>query len=188
MLITKTNPLGIDWYIQQQQMQLHKQLMAKWALDTEDATQNALYECYGRVYRNATKDGYIAEMYAGNKQYKEVYWNDKLYAISFFGLGNPMQRATLSTANVHLVFFVNLNKIKPGIAHRADEEVRNDVETITGRFSNGFVLTSTELWLQNVLKEYPGSRRDERLKFVDMQPVHCFRLNFTISYDANKNC
>jgi hypothetical protein len=188
MNITKIDPVGLDWYIQWFQTWLHKQLMAKWGLDTEDTTQNALYECYGRAYRNATDDGYIAEVYTGGKEYKEVYWNDKLYAISFFGTDGSVDRSALSTANVHLVFFVDLSKAKPEIAHRADEEVRDEIEAITGSFVGGFVLKSIELWLQNVLKEYPGSRRDNRLKYVDMHPVHCFRLNFSITYDSNKNC
>jgi hypothetical protein len=188
MLITKTSPVGIDWYIQQFQTALHNQLMAAWDLDVNDAVENAQYECYGRAYRNRTDNGYIAEVYTGSNQYKEVYWNDQLTAISFFGLAGSISNGPLSNAEVHLVFFVNLSKIKPAILHRADEEVRTDVERITGRYSYGFVLNSTELWLQNILKEYPGSRRDDRLKYVDMHPVHCFRMNFSISYDSNKNC
>jgi hypothetical protein len=188
MVITKTSPQGLDWYIQALQISLHNQLMALWELDVNDATQNSLYQSYGRAYRNKTEDGYIAEVYTGSNEYKEVYWDDKLHCISFFGLSNNIRQNVLSTADVHLVFFANLAKLKPTITHRADEELRHDVESIIGYSYYGFVPQSTELWLENVLREYPGSTRDERLKYVDMHPVHCFRLNLQISFDSNKNC
>jgi hypothetical protein len=162
--------------------------MAKWNLDTEDETQNSKYQCYGRAYRNKTDDGYIAEVYTGSKEYREVYWDDSLNAISFFGTNGTIERTVLSSAEVHLVFFVDLSKVKPDITHRADEEVRDEIEAIVGSFTGGFVLKSIELWLENVLREYHGSRRDDRLKYVDMHPVHCFRMNLSINYDSNKNC
>jgi len=182
MLNLKDTPVGIDWHIQKAQQKLHTYLTAKWAIADKD------YECYGRAYRNKEKSGYIAEVYDANGEYKEVYWDDKLKAISFFGVGENIAYSTQSTANVHLVFFVNLKKLKPSITHRADEEIRQDVFNAFGKSSYGLVFQSFDLWLDNVLREYPGSRRDERLKYVDMHPVHCFRLNYKISFDPNKNC
>lgn len=180
MLITKTNPVGIDSYIQQFQNKLHTMLMLKW--------DNPTYHCYGRSYRNKTEDGYIAEVFTDKNEYKEVYWNDTLDAISFFGIGDSIEEQTTSTIDVHLVFFVNLKKLKPSIAHRADEEVRQDVQSVFGKGIYSFTYTSTVLYLENVLREYPGSRRDDRLKFIDMHPVHCFRFNFKLSFDPTKNC
>lgn len=182
MLITKTNPVGIDVAIQNLQTYLHKQLVSKWGLVDDN---DPLYECYGRVYRNKNDAGYIAEVYAGNNEYKEVYWNDQLKAINWFGISGEIEHDIVEKTNVHLVFFVDLSKLKPSIAHRADEEVRKDVLDIIGAGRFGFTYTGVELWLENVLKEYSGSRRDERLKAVDMHPIHCFRLNFSLSYDKN---
>lgn len=180
MLRTKTNPLGIDWYIQAVQTKMYSQLMTAWG----DVT----YECYGRVYRNKTANGYIAEAYVSGKEYKEVYWDDTLAAaISFFGIDNIKVGVT-NTADVHLVFFVDLNKVAPSITHRADEEVRKNVIDAIGKSSHGLSFESIDLWIENVLKEYPGSRRDDRLKAVDMHPVHCFRFNYTLSYNPNKIC
>ncbi|HRS66198.1 MAG TPA: hypothetical protein P5519_09985 [Spirochaetia bacterium] len=185
MLITKTNPVGIDALIQQLQTKLHTELCTAWALtDCENDQQNKYY-CYGRAYRNATANGFIAEVYTSNGEYKEVYWDDKLYAVSFFGIAAQTDRTIGSKTDVHLVYFVNTKKLKPDVTHRADEEVRLDVLNIIGKSSFGFVVDSVELWLQNVLQEYPGSIRDERLKYVDMYPVHCFRLNMTINYNPN---
>lgn len=186
MLITLTDPVGIDAYIQKLQIKLHSELCTTWDLSPDcENDLSAKYQAYGRAYRNATDNGYVAEVFTGGKDYKEVYWDDTLYAISFFGLGSTIERNTMNKADVHLVFFADLSKLKPDVTHRADEEVRKDVLDIIGRYSFGFTVLSTEMWLQNVLKEYPGSLRDERLKYVDMHPVHCFRINMTVNYNPN---
>jgi hypothetical protein len=179
MLITKINPVGIDVAIQNLQTHLHKQLVIKWGLTGPD---DPAYKSYGRVYRNKKDGQYIAEAYIGNKEYKEVYWDDTLTAISFFGTGSKTTFDLNNKVEVHLVFFVNLAKLKPSVAHRADEEVRNEIQQLFGNTLHGFSFESIELWLDNVLREYPGSRRDQRLIAVDMQPVHCFRINLSLMY------
>ena len=187
MLIVKSKPVGIDIPIRKLQEFLHSRLMGLWGLDPDTDSENKLYESYGRCYRNKKDNGFIAEVYTGANQYKEVYWNDKLRAISFFGTSNSIVHDKAEKTDVHLVFFVNLAKLKPSIAHRADEEVRLDVLKSIGSFKYGFRFTGVDLGLENVLKEYPGSRRDDRLKAVDMHPVHCFRINFSLIYNKN-NC
>jgi hypothetical protein len=179
MLITKTNPVGIDVAIQNLQTHLHKQLVVKWGLT---GANDPLYECYGRVDRNKKDAGYVAEMYIGNNEYKEVYWNDTLKAISWFGISGKTTFDVQNKVDAHLVFFVDLGKLKPSIDHRADEEVRNEIQKLFGNSLLGFSFDSIELWIDNVLREYPGSRRDERLKAVDMHPVHCFRINLKLFY------
>lgn len=194
MLITKTNPVGIDWYIQQLQTRIHSSLLTDWSLGTD------LYKCYGRCYRNKKDSGYIAEVYTESNEYKEVFWDDNLAAISFFGLNGIVKKGVQSEADVHLVFFVDLSKITikdasgNAITHRADNEVRLSVQNAIGRFSNGFKLLSTELWLENVLKEYAGSYKSgvdqiqTSLAKADMHPLHCFRINMNLFFDDNKNC
>lgn len=189
MLIVKTNPKGIDWHIQKLQTQLHNQMVDRWAL--QDASK---YECYGRCYRNKNDNGYVAEVFSGGNEYKEVYWNDVLTAISFFGAGSTVRVGIKNEAQVHFIMFADLQKLglkdKDGneITHRADEELRTMVQDVIGKSSYGFSIESVDLWLENVLREYPGSRRDERLKAVDMHPVHCFRVNLKLIYDPNKIC
>lgn len=188
MLITKTNPVGIDQRIQKLQTLLHSRLTELWGIDVNDATANKSVEFYGRCYRNKKNNGYIAEVYDGNKEYKEVYWNDSLKAISFFGISSKEDYDVGHAADVHLVFFVDLKALKQEIAHRADEEVRMDVKKLFGKSLLGFSYISMEIGLENVLREYQGSYRDERLKAVDMHPIHCFRVNLRLMYDINKNC
>lgn len=180
MLITKTKPVGLDAAVQQLQTFLHSQLVKTWKL-----TDDSVYQCHGLIYRNKKDSGYIAEAYIGNNEYKEVYWDDALSAISWFGRSDKTVFDKQTTTNVHLVFFVNLEKLKPTIQHRADEEIRNDIQKLFAYSLFGFSFESVELWIDNVLKEYPGSRRDDRLKAVDMHPIHCFRINLKCFYDTN---
>lgn len=186
MLITRTNPAGIDWYIQALQTKLHSALID--ALDLADPDQ---YKAYGRCYRNKTDDGYIAENYEGGGEYREVYFNDTVSLLSFFGITGNLKA---NEADIHLVFFADLSKLTltdrdgEAVTHRADEELREMVRKIIGRYAYGFTYVSTDLWLENVLKEYPGSRRDDRLVTVDMHPRHCFRINLKLIFNPNKNC
>lgn len=188
MLLIKTNPAGVDFYIQQLQTKLHA------AMIRETDVDDSKYKCYGRCYRNKREEGYIAENYEGNGEYKEVYWDDTLTAISFFGLSGTIKTGVNHEADVHLVMFANLIKLglqdRQGntIAHRADEELRALITSVIGNHSNGFNYISTELWIENVLREYQGSRREKRLVAVDMHPVHCFRVNLKLIFNPNKVC
>ncbi len=182
MLITKTNPTGIDNAIQKLQEDLHGKLLTKWGINTN------LYQSYGRCYKNKTKDGYVAELFTGGKDYKDAYWNDNLNAISFFSVADKIEAGMgQAKTKVSIIFFVNLSKLKPSITHRADEEVRQDVIRSIGTHSYGFTYEGFETGIENVLREYPGSRRDKGLEAVDMQPVHSFRINLSLIY-KNNNC
>lgn len=186
MLNVVSSPVGVDVPIRKFQEKIHPLIMAKWGLDPLVSAENALYQSYGRAYKNRKDSGYVAEVFTSGTEYKDVYWDDTLNAISFFGIGQQITHAIKETVDVHLVFFVDLAKVKPAITNkRADEEVRLDLLNIIQTNNFGFRLTGMELGIENVLKEYPGTRRDERLKYVDMHPVHCFRLNFSLTYDKN---
>lgn len=178
MLFIKTPPAGIDVPIQKFQQQLHNDLLEIWAIDT------SLYSCYGRCYRNKKDNKYIAENYEGNNEYKEAYWDDTKAIVSFFGLSNTEKHDIGETTLVHLVFFVDLSKLKPTLTHRADEEVRRDVQILADQGGYGFKYVSTDQWLENCLKEYNGSAKKLESK-VDMHPVHCFRINFELNYNKN---
>jgi hypothetical protein len=187
-LITKTGPVGMNWHIQQLQTKLHSELVPGTVATDQ-------YRSYGLCYRNKKDNGYVAENFEGGNEYKELYWDDTLTMISFFGLSNNIKRGVKSEADIHLVVFADLVKLglkyqgtNTVITHRPDEELRQIFTSIIGRFSYGFTHLSTELWLENVLREYAGSYRSDRLKTVDMHPVHCFRMNLKLLYDQNKIC
>lgn len=168
----KTSPVNVDIVIQKLQTKLHDYLLTKWGMT------NTEYQAHGRCYRNKKANGFVAEVYSGDNEYKDVYWNDELKAISFFGIDAKIEKAIMTKAKVHLIFFVNIKKIKPTITHRADEEIRSDVTDFIGKHNGAFTFESIELYTDNVLREYPGSAN----VVFDMHPVHCFRLNFSASY------
>jgi hypothetical protein len=165
----------VDRVIQGLQTKLHTQLVSAWNLSAD-----SVYHCYGRCDRNLTEGGYIAEILTEGNDYREVFWDDALSAISFFVRGDKVEyQKGESKAPVSVIFFVNVKKLKPLIPHRADEEVRLDVL----RVFQGPMLLSYETGLDNVLREFPGSK--EKLRVADMQPVHCFRINLNLIY---QNC
>ena len=180
MLVTKTNPVGIDYSLQLLQTELHDALLTKWSLSDSD------YKAYGRCYRKPTENGYIAVNYESANEYKEVYADDTVKALSFFGQSPRVQLDQKESTDVHLVFFVNLAALKPSVTHRADEEVRRDVISVIGPGLYGFAYTGFELFVENVLREYPGTLRN-KISIVDMHPWHCFRINLKVLYDINSN-
>ncbi len=187
MLTVIDNPKGIDVPIRKLQTKLYNLLMETWGLDPMDDEESLLYESYPRCYRNKKDNGYVAEVYRGANEYKEVYWNDAVNCVSFFGMNSTIPHKIGDIADVHLVFFVNIEKLKPALSNRADEEIRIDVLNILGKGWYGFNFVSIELGIENVLKEYTGSIRDKGLARVDMHPVHSFRINLKLNYNRN-NC
>lgn len=175
----KTNPVGIDEPIQKLQKAFFSQLVKKWGI------AGSRYNCYARAYRNQVDSkGWAAEVFDG-VDYTEVYFNDNVSAVSFFGIGNESQisQDKMTTANVHILFFVNLAEIKPG-PQRNDEEARIDVQSVIDHFGTamGFLITKQTTGLDKILNEYPGTRNSDGLKFRDQQPLHCFRFDCQVFY------
>ena len=180
MISLKDTPKGIDIPIQKLQQYLYDKLTTIWSLSNND------FKCYGRAYKNDLEKGFVPEVYVGNNEYKEVLLDDTVKALSFFGVSDERKGKFDFTTDVFLIFFVDIIKIKP-LQHRADEELKIDVLNLFKTSLFGFELTSIVTGKENVLKEYTGSRRDEALKYIDMHPKHCFRLNFSLNYN-NKFC
>ncbi|MDB5288534.1 MAG: hypothetical protein JWR05_3483 [Mucilaginibacter sp.] len=165
---------GIDIPVQKLQTVLYNQIKGLWPVT------DANFNMYGRAYRNQLDTGYVPEVYIGNGEYKDSYFDDTLKGSAFFGLGE-VGKATKEgdvTANVFLIFMVNLDLIKPG-TNRNDEEVRIDIERLCLERNYGFFLSGIITGIDQVFKEY----NIKSIKFRDMQPWHCFRLNFNITYN-----
>jgi len=180
MIFLKTPPIGVDIPIQYLQQALFDQLKVVWNIGDAD------YNCYGRAYRNQKEDGYIPEVFTGGKEYKEVYVDDKIAALSFFGVsgGREIDFSMVST-DAHLIFFVDLPKLRT-VAWRPDEEARMDVYRIIDlRGVMGWNLTSMTTGIDNVFREYTGYRSVDSIKIRDMHPFHCFRFDFELKYDKN---
>lgn len=180
MIVTKDKPAGIDKLIQTYQNFLYVQLQRIWTIQATD------YASYGRVYRNQSADGYVPEAYMGTSEYKDTFFDDTFKVSSFWGMGEMQRFNGGLLSNVFSVFQVKLDEIKPSVTWRPDEEARIDVEDLckTGRF--GFILNSVETGIDNVFREFSGWKKKEGVKYRDMYPWHCFRLNFSINYPINK--
>ncbi len=172
MIVTKTKPTGVDILIQALQNFLYVQLQNTWGIGTSD------YTSYGRVYRNQTEDGYSPEVYLGSNEYKDSFFDDTVKALSFFGIGETEKFNGGLISNVFLVFCVQIPLLKPTYSWRADVEVRMDVEMLCKSPRFGLMFQGTETGIDNVFKEFSGWKKKEGIKFRDMHPWHCFRLNF----------
>lgn len=191
MITRVANSRGLNVAIDQLQSWLQGALFPLWGIDPDDAAASALYQFYPLVYRNQDpqRAGYLAELYVAEGEYKEVFWDDALKGLSFFGQGpKTLIDGNENKVEVHLVTFANLKKLYPLLPHRADNEIRLDFQKIFAGALFGFELVSTEIWLANVLREYPGSRREDRLLAADMGDTHAFRLNLTCKFNPDENC
>lgn len=173
MILTKTKPVGVDILIQILQNFLYVQLQNTWGIAAAD------YTAYGRAYRNQTDDGYSPEVYMGSNEYKDSFFDDTVKALSFFSVGENEKYNGGLTANVALIFCVNVAKLKPTIPWRADEEIRMDVQMLVKSPRFGFFLNGVETGIDNVFKEFSGWKKKEGIKFRDEHPWHCFRINLT---------
>jgi hypothetical protein len=182
--IIKNNPKGVDVNLQQFQQMLYAKLKALWSLNDNNFT------AYGRAYKNKTTDGYIPEVYTGNKNYSEVFFNDKLAASLFFTISDTVNyNSSAASTTGSIIFMVDLSKIFTTISHRPDEEVRNTVQKLVMPRNYGFEYVGTETGIDNVFKDFSGWRKTSGVKFDDMHPRHCFKVNFNILFDLeNFNC
>lgn len=180
--VLKPNPAGIDKPIADLQTYLYGKLLTLWNMS--DAT----YGAYGRAYNNATQDGYSPEIYIGNNEYDEVFYDDRFAANSFFGTGSEVKiSATTVIADVFLIFTLDLSKIKPGV-NRNDEECHVDIQRLITPLWDTFTCTGIVTGIDKVFAEYAGWRKSKAIKFTDTHPQHCFRLNFKLLYNPYKNC
>jgi hypothetical protein len=187
MIWQKASPVGIDIPVQRFQNWLYPQLKTIWGIDNDTD-----YDCHGRAYKNQTADGYIPEVFIGTDEdptkldYKEVFLDDCKSALSFFATGDVTRYSEGDTTiPIALVFLVNVDALKDQLAYRGDEEIRNDVERLCQIDRFGFQLMEIITGIDQVFKEYSGWRKKEGMKFRDMHPYHCFRLNFSTLYDIN---
>lgn len=172
MNYVKPTVTGIDIPIQKLQTLLYDRIKTLWGVTGDN------FNMFGRAYRNQLQDGYVPEVYVGSNEYKDSYFDDKLAGSAFFGYETTKLNGLDTTAVVSLIMMVNLTKIKPGTT-RNDEEARVDIEQICLERNYGFFLTGIVTGIDQVFKEY-GTKS---IKYRDMQPWHCFRLNFNITYN-----
>lgn len=182
MLYTKSTISGLDIKIQNLQSNLYPKLQNLW--NVSDST----YDSFGRSYMNETKDGVIPEVYwGGSPEYREVLFDDTKAATSFFGVNpNIKNVGATSTAQVFLIFMVSMPLLKPGVTDSyPDEIIHTDVQKLCYEGIFNFTKTGFVTGIKDVFKEYSGTRIKAGIKYRDMAPMHCFRINFNVIYNVN---
>ena len=177
MIYTKATPVGVDEIIQRKQIELYDSLRTTWGLSEND------YLSYGRCYRNQTNEGFVPQMYVGSKEYKDLFIDDNYAVTSFFGVDRiEIVDSVILRGSCHLIMFVDLARVYPSITWRADEEVHQDVYEVM-RNDSAMLLKERWVGIDNVFREYNAWRdKSKGINNRDMQPLHCFRLNFDLNY------
>lgn len=170
-LIQKIKPVGIDRIIDSIQVVLYNKL--GWDTGT-------VYEANHRAYKNETEKGIIPEVYDGKKEYREIYFNDKVDANSFFLVDDTRTGDKLYSVIVSIIFQIKLDKIFPNIVHRADEKAHKQVLDVLER-TTLVKINSLQTGIANV---YSGLLVDQS-KFDNMQPFHVFKVDIDVNYE---NC
>lgn len=171
MLIQKTNPVGIDKMIDRIQERLYNRL--GWSN----------YESYHRVYVNETENGLVPEKFESGKDYKEVFFDDKYDATSYFVVTSPVSIDEKAAYPVSIYFQCKLDALYPTVTHRADEEAHYDVLRVLSNNFKRIEITSQITGIGNV---YSGWRQDQ-IQFTDMHPFHVFRIDMIINMELPCN-
>lgn len=186
MINLKTSPVGVDKSIQGFQQFLYGQLKKTWGVTDDN------YDSFGRCYRNQVDTGYIPEVFvsspvANNTVYKVAWFDDSLHkAVSFFDvLSTTKYSKGSSVVEVDLIFLVNVAQLKPSTQHRADEEVRKDVEQICAMPRFNFTMKEFKTGWKNVFDNFDGWHKKDEVTFRDLHPLHVFSLGFDLLYDIN---
>ncbi|PHR23554.1 MAG: hypothetical protein COA36_16620 [Desulfotalea sp.] len=173
MIYLKLNPVGVDVVINDIQRQVST------ALNWTD------YNAYHRIYKiEKAEGGIIPEFYTGENEarsgeYEEVYLNDNLMASSFFYSQDTVTAndgGHLMDNTISMVFQVDLNRLN-GDNKRADEHVHRDVIRAINDSGHGKV-SSLVTKLSNVYSEFDITQ----IRWNDMQPFHCFRVDIAVNY------
>lgn len=167
-LISKTDPKGIDKIINDIQLLLFNNVT--WAD----------YESYHRAYKNERAEDQMYEVFTSGNEYKEVLIDDTFDATSFFIVSDTATFDERWNTTVSVIFQLNLKKLYPLIAHRADEEAHNEVSVII-EGTPGFTMSGLTKGIRGVYSDIGYGANI----FEDMQPLHVFKLDINVNYDQD---
>jgi hypothetical protein len=136
-----------------------------------------------RVFKNKDRNGNdIPQIYKGNREYRNVSFNDRVDVLSWFDVSDNTNSYNLGqvTQDVGVFFAVKLDKLYTSLAHRAIEESHLDVQKILLKRPKEFEITG----ITTGAAAY-GDFSTENLKTFNMQPWHVFRFNCNVSFTLN---
>ena len=183
MLTLKDNPVGIDTVINNINALVYKEL--GWS--STDTSFPINYSAHHRALKNPRKDGIVPEVFIlnedrfSNGEYSEVLYDDTVDASSFFYVEDnqtPTDNGRLFNTTVSMVFQLDLDKVAENIKHRGDAEIHRVVIKAINKGLYGNV-SGLITGIPNVYSEFD----QDQIKFTDMHPFHCFRVDIDISYE-----
>lgn len=179
-LVTKTDPKGVDFVINAIQNYIYPNLLGEgWDV----------YQCYPRANKNFKGNFIIPELSIDPNEYKEVLFDDKVKASSFFLVDDRVafnEDEQLIVQNVSIIFQLNIAELFPGVTdHRADEEVHVLLTQLFTDNQDLFVdVLGYETGIRNVYRDLniAGIGFNTELN-DDMSKFHVVKYNFTVTYD-----
>lgn len=180
MIFQRTNPVGIDKVISQIQTELFNTLTTQYGWDANE------YNSFDRAYKNVRNLSSIAtlipEMFQDGSvedDYSEAYFDDKVYASSFFLVDDNIPVTNgVAQASASVIFQLDLSLVYPTITHRADEEAHRHVYLALEKMTNSLDISAVVTGVPNV---YSGLNIEQVLE-SDIHPCHVFRINFDLDY------
>lgn len=179
-LVTKTNPVGIDYIIDKIQKALYNFL-------TTDIGFTK-YESYHRANKNYKGEDLIAELFTTNGDYVEVLFDDNQNLSSFFLASDKVERPYPDTLEqeISIIFQGNLKTLFPSIAHRPDEELKAAI--VRGLQSCNYSEYVSEI-TTGVDNVYSGLRFNgdlkEHIRLDDMSYFHVLRVDMKVQFNID---
>jgi hypothetical protein len=169
----KENAIGVDKEINYIMGKLNKALNvnASWGI-----------EIYHKVYRERdAKDKFAPYAFLAQKEYKEVFLNDRVIGEVGFYLNNTRPVDGFTNVDCDIIFSVNLDRLDNGSLKREDERaIMMAYEAVDGSRSS---ITEVKTELRGVFSQFD----QERIKYRDMQPYLNFSFTVNLIY-KNNNC
>ena len=174
-----SNPVGIDQEIQAIQTYLYDNLLGDWGD----------IDAHGRAYKNRKKLGFLPEVFLGNNEYKNAFYDDNENSKGIMFFLENQDHTTLDgqkfKTRVKICFMLNLDKVALD-TERADAEVQNTVIwLLNSNPTTQYRITGIEKTVRNIFNGYAYT--DVELE-TDMHPLHSFAIIGDLEYYLNEKC
>lgn len=170
----KTSPVGIDVVVDRLQQLIYDGV--DW--DTNPMATTT-YDSYPRIYKNPVQGGDRPEYFIGDRDYKEVLLDDNFSGTSFFTVSDERNLDDVWSAQLSIIFQLNLAELYPAIPHRADEEAHQTILNLLYDNIWNYEVSGLVVGVPNVYSEFDFSQSI----FDDMEKFHVFRINLNITYE-----
>jgi hypothetical protein len=174
-IVQKTSPVDVDLIIDYHQSYLFNNLSVSGLTNSTD------WESMPRVYKNPWKRGKMPELYLGDGEYREVFYDDRFKMSSFYIVGDTRTLDEgLVQVDVSLIVQADIAKIYPTILHRADEELNNRFVSLSENYggADSFELTGIVNGVENVYSEF----LTDNVGLDDMSNQYVVRFNYSAQY------